>query len=80
MLRGHVRRFGMKTVRVVAAMIMKDGKVLATQRNYGDFAGGWEFPGGKIEQGETPEQALKSIRKFGDDGIERFEKWCKMFL
>ena len=49
----------MKTLRVVAAMIMKDGKVLATQRNYGDFAGGWEFPGGKIEQGETPEQALK---------------------
>ena len=48
----------MKTIDVVAAIIKQDGKILATQRGYGDFAGGWEFPGGKIEAGETPEEAL----------------------
>ncbi len=54
----------MKTVEVVAAIIEKDGKVLATQRGYGDTAGGWEFPGGKIEPGETPEEALvREIRE-----------------
>lgn len=37
---------------------MENGKILATQRGYGDFKGGWEFPGGKIEAGETPQQAL----------------------
>ncbi len=47
-----------KTLRVVAALILEEDKVLATQRNYGEFEGGWEFPGGKIEQGETPEEAL----------------------
>ena len=49
----------MKTIRVVAAVIYADGKVFATQRGYGEFKGGWEFPGGKIEEGETPEIALK---------------------
>ncbi|TCS82408.1 8-oxo-dGTP diphosphatase [Muricomes intestini] len=49
----------MKTVRVVAAIIETDGKIFATQRGYGDLKGGWEFPGGKIEAGETPQQALK---------------------
>ncbi len=54
----------MKTVRVVAAVIKainKNGEtvIFATQRGYGDFKDGWEFPGGKIEAGETPEQALK---------------------
>ena len=49
----------MKTIRVVAAVIYADGKGFATQRGYGDFKGGWEFPGGKIEEGETPENALK---------------------
>lgn len=48
----------MKTVDVVAAIIKRGGEVLATQRGHGDFVGGWEFPGGKIEQGETPEEAL----------------------
>ena len=48
----------MKTIEVVAAIIHHDGKVLATQRGYGDFKGGWEFPGGKIEQGETPDEAI----------------------
>ena len=48
----------MKTVRVVAAVIRKDDKIFATQRGYGEFKDGWEFPGGKIEDGESPEQAL----------------------
>ena len=53
----------MKTIRVVAAVIKavkEDGRMMifATQRGYGEFKGGWEFPGGKIEEGETPEQAL----------------------
>jgi len=48
-----------KIVEVVAAVIHKDGKILATQRGYGDYKDSWEFPGGKIEPGETPQQALK---------------------
>lgn len=48
----------MKSIEVVAAIILRDGKILATQRGYGELAGGWEFPGGKIEPGETPEEAL----------------------
>ncbi len=48
----------MKTIRVVAAIIVKEDKIFATQRGYGEFKGGWEFPGGKIEEGETPQQAL----------------------
>ena len=49
----------MKTVNVVAAVILKDGKVFATQRGYGEFKDGWEFPGGKVEAGESPEDALR---------------------
>ena len=52
----------MKTIRVVAAVICdsieKKSKIFSTARGYGEFKGGWEFPGGKIEEGETPEQAL----------------------
>lgn len=48
----------MKTIRVVAAIIHHQGTILATQRGYGEFAGGWEFPGGKIEPNETPEEAI----------------------
>lgn len=48
----------MKTIEVVAAIIVSSGKIFATQRGYGDFKDGWEFPGGKIEPGETPEEAL----------------------
>ncbi len=48
----------MQTIKVVAAVIRSDNKVLATQRGYGDFKDGWEFPGGKVEKGETPGKAL----------------------
>lgn len=53
----------MKTIRVAAAVIKAENEkgepvIFATQRGYGDFKGGWEFPGGKIEEGETPQQAL----------------------
>ena len=48
-----------KHITVVAAIIKNHGKYLATQRNYGEFKDGWEFPGGKIEEGETPKEALK---------------------
>ena len=54
----------MKTVNVVAAIIISEGKIYATQRGYGEFKDGWEFPGGKVEPGETPEEAvLLKIRK-----------------
>lgn len=54
----------MKIIRVVAAVIKAVNEkgepiIFATQRGYGDFKGGWEFPGGKIEDGETPQKALK---------------------
>ena len=48
-----------KQIKVVAAVILKDRKVFATQRGYGNYKDWWEFPGGKIEPGETPEDALK---------------------
>lgn len=54
----------MKTIRVVAAIIKEGSRILATQRGYGDFEGGWEFPGGKIEPGESPEDAIvREIRE-----------------
>ena len=49
----------MKQIEVVAAIIRKGDKIFATQRGYGDFKDWWEFPGGKMEAGETPEEALK---------------------
>lgn len=61
----------MKIVRVVAAVIESDKKIFATQRGYGEFKGGWEFPGGKIEPGETPQQALvREIKEELDTEIE----------
>ena len=60
----------MKTIRVVAAIIVENGRVFATQRGYGDFKDGWEFPGGKIDAGESPEQALvREIREELDTEI-----------
>lgn len=48
----------LKRIEVVAAIIVQDKRALATQRGYGEFEGWWEFPGGKVEPGEAPEQAL----------------------
>lgn len=61
----------MKTIEVTAAIIIKDGKVFATQRGYGDWKGWWEFPGGKMESGETPQEALtREIHEELDAEIE----------
>ena len=61
----------MKTIEVVAAITIKDGQVFATQRGYGEFQGWWEFPGGKMEAGESPQLALKrEIREELDAEIE----------
>ena len=49
----------MQTIEVVAAIIIKEGQVFATQLGYGEFQGWWEFPGGKMEAGESPQEALK---------------------
>ena len=65
----------MKRIEVVAAAIFQDGKVLAAQRGYGEFKGGWEFPGGKIEPGETQEQAIvREIQEEMAATIEGVEK------
>lgn len=64
----------MKTVRVVAAIIIENGKVFATQRGYGEFKDGWEFPGGKIEPDETPEEAIvREIKEELDTEVEVIE-------
>ena len=60
----------MKTIRVVAAIILNEGTVFATQRGYGTFKDGWEFPGGKIEENETSQEALvREIREELDTEI-----------
>lgn len=54
----------MRTIDVVAALIIHDRRIFATQRGYGEWKGYWEFPGGKVEPGETPEEALvREIRE-----------------
>ena len=63
----------MKTVRVVAAIIIENDKVFATQRGYGEFKDGWEFPGGKIEPGETPEEAI--VREIKEELDTEVEVW-----
>ena len=61
----------MKTIEVVAAIIVRAGEVFATQRGYGEWQGWWEFPGGKMEAGETPQEALRrEIREELDADIE----------
>lgn len=61
----------MKTIKVVAAIIIDGENIFATQRGYGEFEGGWEFPGGKIEDGETPEDALvREIKEELDTVVE----------
>lgn len=61
----------MKRIEVVAAIIIREGKIFATQRGYGEWKDYWEFPGGKMEPGETPEEALKrEIKEELDTEIE----------
>lgn len=60
-----------KRIEVVAAIILEKEKIFATQRGYGEFKDGWEFPGGKMEQGESPQQALiREIKEELDTEIE----------
>ena len=73
----------MKTVRVAAAIIHDKGRIFATQRGYGAFKDGWEFPGGKIEPGETPQEAAeREIREELDTQIEvgSFLMWWSMII
>ena len=64
----------MKTIRVTAAIIIENDKVFATQRGYGEFKDGWEFPGGKIEPNEAPEDAIvREIKEELDTEIEVVE-------
>lgn len=61
----------MKSIEVVAAVIQHRGRIFATQRGYGEFKDGWEFPGGKMEPNETPQQALRrEIKEELDTDIE----------
>ena len=65
----------MKTIPVVAAVIRDEDKIFATQRGYGDWKDYWEFPGGKIEEGESPKEALaREIREELDTQIDVGEK------
>ena len=67
----------MKSIEVVAAIIRRNGRILATQRGYGEFKDGWEFPGGKTERGETPQQALvREIKEELKSEIRIGEKLC----
>ena len=69
----------MDTIRVAAAVILEGGRVFATQRGYGPWKDGWEFPGGKLEPGETPEQALvREIREELDAEITVEEKLAQV--
>lgn len=68
---GEMEKVSRKRIEVVAAIIQDGERIFATQRGYGEFKDGWEFPGGKIEEGETPEQALKrEIKEELDTEIE----------
>ena len=74
----------MKTIEVVAAIIKKDDKIFITKRSYGEFIDMWEFPGGKVEVGETQEEALiREIKEycrkrkivFSQVVVEQLRKW-----
>ena len=67
----------MKNVKVAAAVILREGRILATERGYGDWRGYWEFPGGKTEPGETPREALiREIREELGTDIEILSHAC----
>lgn len=67
----------MKLIEVVAAIIRRNDRILATQRGYGEFKDGWEFPGGKTERGETPQQALvREIKEELKSEIRVGKKLC----
>lgn len=67
----------MKRIEVVAAIVRRQGRYLATQRGYGEFEGLWEFPGGKIEPGEEPREALRrEMREEMDVEVEVVELHC----
>lgn len=67
----------MKNIKVVAAIIKENGRYLATQRGYGEFKGMWEFPGGKIEGDEVPEEALaREIREELEISLKHLEYLC----
>ncbi len=69
----------MKTIHVVAAVIWHENKIFATQRGYGEFKDGWEFPGGKVEPGETEQEALvREIREELDTVIEVGEQIARV--
>ena len=66
-----------KTIKVVAAIIRKDDRIFATQRGYGEFKDGWEFPGGKVEPGESSKEALaREIREELDADISVGDLLC----
>ena len=68
---------GKKQIEVVAAIIRKEGRIFATQRGYGEWKDWWEFPGGKMEAGETPEKALqREIREELSTEISVDEFFC----
>ncbi len=69
----------MKHIKVVAAIITEDQRFLATQRGHGEFKGLWEFPGGKIEEGESPEEALtREIREELDVLLKNLAFLCRV--
>ncbi len=69
----------MKTIEVVAAILQKDNKYLAVQRGYGEFEGGWEFPGGKVEPGEDETTALeREIHEEMNLDIKIIDKLCSV--